>query len=684
MLKRAILLSALGTGALAAASPAAHRPGHTETNWAMHGADANETEFSPLAQINKANITRLGLAWYLDLPGETSLEGTPLEVDGTIYATGTYGKVYAVEARSGKLLWTHDPEVWRANPAKLSLNFAANRGVAYADGRVFLATFDGRLQALDAHTGKLVWSVETVPHQSLYFVTAAPRVFGGKVIIGNSGGDFGARAFVTAYDQATGHQIWRFYVTPGSPEENAGDPVMERAAKTWSGEFWKTGTGGSVWDNITFDAKYNRIYIPTGNGGPTNAEQRSPGDGDNLYTAAIVALDADTGKYLWHYQYNPRDTWNYDCTQQITLTEMTIAGRKHDVLMQAPKNGFFYVIDRQSGKLLSAEKFGKVTWADHIDLATGRPVEGADVRYKTGASTLWPNPTGAHSWQAMSFSPRTGLAYIPYMQNGVHYHKGPPEPGEFNDFGISIGSVKADPTDGKGALIAWDPAQQKQRWKVQHNTMLNGGTLATGGDLVFQGTADGWFAAYDATSGKQAWRFQAGLGIIAPPISFSAGGRQYVSVLVGYGGSASVGSDVMDTGWKWGAPRRLLTFALGGKAQLPQGAPPSWKVNALDDPELKLADADVEAGRSLYMNCVVCHGRDLNPAGGVAPDLRESSVAMDATSFWSVVHDGALLPRGMPRFNQFTAEQVAQIRAYIRAGARHALAAPAPAKGSTR
>ncbi|MBU6268574.1 MAG: PQQ-dependent dehydrogenase, methanol/ethanol family [Sphingomonadales bacterium] len=665
-------LAAFGSVALAG-GPATPTGKGAGADWTYHGADGDETGFSPLAQIGTATVGRLGLAWALDLPGETSLEGTPLAVGGVLYATGAYGKVYAVDGGSGRLLWTHDPAVWRANPGKLALNFAANRGVAYADGRVFLATFDGRLQALDARSGKLEWSVETVPHDSYYFITAAPRVFGNKVVIGNSGGDFGARAFVTAYDAATGSQAWRFWITPGSPEENAGDPVMEAAAKTWSGEFWKTGTGGSAWDNITFDAKYNRIYIPTGNGGPTNAEQRSPGGGDNLFTAAIVALDADTGKYVWHYQYNPRDTWNYDCTQQITLATLTIGGRRRDVLMQAPKNGFFYVIDRQSGKLLSAGKFTKATWAERIDIASGRPVEGRDVRYRNGESTIWPNPVGAHSWQAMAFSPRTGLVYIPTMQNGVHYHKGPPEPGEFNDFGVSIGSFKADPRDGKGALVAWDPVRQQARWRVQNPTLLNGGTLATGGNLVFQGSADGWFSAYDANTGKRLWRFPAGLGIIAPPIAYAVRGRQYVSVLVGYGGSASVGSDVMDVGWKWGAPRRLLTFALGGKAVLPAGAAPSFRVKALDEPGLQLAPADVEAGRGLYMQCVVCHGRDLNPAGGVAPDLRESPVTLDAGAFWSVVHDGALLPRGMPRFDQLTGEQARQIRAYIRAGARQAL-----------
>ena len=264
---------------------------------------------------------------------------------------------------------------------------------------------------------------------------------------------------MTAYDQATGKQAWRFYVAPGTPDQNHGDPAMERAAATWHGEYWKTGTGGAVWDSITFDAKLNRIYLGTGNAGPSDPAVRSPGGGDNLYTASIVALDADTGQYVWHYQINPRDAWDYDCTQQMTLAELVIDGRPRDVLMQAPKNGFFYVIDRITGKLISAEKIGKVTWADHIDLATGRPVEAKDVRYESGETVIWPNPTGAHSWQAMSFSPKTGLVYIPYMQNGVHFYRGPPKTGDVFVANLSIGSFKADAEDGKGALLAWDPVE---------------------------------------------------------------------------------------------------------------------------------------------------------------------------------------------------------------------------------
>lgn len=644
-----------------------------EGDWAEHGGDSNETNFSPLKQIDSANVVQLGLAWFLDLPGEVSLEATPLELDGIVYFPGSYGKVYAVEGARGKILWTYDPQIWKYNPGKMNLNFAVNRGVALANGRVFSATFDGRLLALDAKTGNLDWSVETTPHDSANFITGAPRVFNDKVIIGNAGGDGGARGYVTAYEQRTGRQAWRFFVTPGSPEENRGDPLMERAAATWSGEFWKTGTGGSVWDNITFDARLNRIYLATGNAGPTNAETRSPGGGDNLFTDSIIALDADHGKYLWHYQLNPRDTWNFDATEQMTLARMTIDGNPRDVLMQAAKNGFFYVIDRTSGKLISADKFGKVTWAERIDLSTGRPVEVPGSRYVNADSVVWPNPTGAHSWQSMSYSPRTGLVYIPYIQNGVRFYKGKTLPNDVNDFGISIGSVLASPEDGKGALLAWDAARHTLRWKVQYDTLLNGGLLSTAGDLVFQGTADGYLSAYDARSGNRLWRFNAGLGIIAPPISYELQGKEYISVLVGWGASAAIGSDVMDVGWKWGAPRRLLTFALGGRATLPPSPARDMRVYARDIPNEQFNEADVAAGERLYMQCIVCHGRQLTGAGGPAPDLRESAVPLERDTFWAVVHDGTLLTMGMPRFEAMTHEQADQLRAYIRAGARAAL-----------
>jgi quinohemoprotein ethanol dehydrogenase len=646
-------------------------------NWASHAGAADESGYSQLDEINASNVGKLGLAWALNLPGEVTLEATPLAVDGVLYFTGSYSAVYAVDATTGKLLWKYDPQIWKVSPEKMNLNFAVNRGAAYADGRVFAAALDGRLFALDAKSGKLLWTALTVDKRSMHFSTGAPRTFNGKVIIGNGGGDFGMRGYVTAYDAATGRQVWRFYTVPGSPEENKGDPAMERAAATWSGKYWNTGTGGTPWNGFTFDAELNRLYIGTGNGAPYDVAKRSPGDGDNLYLASIVAVDADTGKYIWHYQTTPREAWDYKCTANIVMATIPVDGKPRKVLMQSPTNGFFYVLDRRTGKLLSAEKTGKVTWADHIDLKTGRPVEAKNIRYENGDTMIWPSPIGTHNWQDMSFSPRSGLVYIPYMQVGAHFSRGAPWPGSVSIGGLSIGwAPMTDPEDGKGALLAWDPVHQKAQWKVQLDTIWNGGTLATAGDLVFQGTADGYLSAYEAASGQRVWHFNAGLGIIAAPISYAAQGKQYVSVLVGYGGSASIGSSIMHAGWRYGAqPRTLLTFAVDGKAVLPPSAPPDMRVRAVDDPSLKLNDADVEAGRNIFLGCAVCHGRDLQSAGGPAPDLRESQLALNPDSFWAVVHDGVLLERGMPRFDTLTREQAMQIFAYIRSGARQALAA---------
>ena len=663
-------LALAGCGGMAA-KPGPGDPGPGD--WAAHNGDSAETAFSPLEDINISTIGRLGLAFSLDLPGETTLEATPIAVGGTLYFTGTHAEVYAVDGKSGQQLWKYDPQVWKVNPYMLTQNFAANRGAAYADGRVFAASLDGRLFALDAKSGKLAWSVQTVPPRSHQFITGAPRTFGDKVIIGQAGADFGERGFVAAYDQASGKEVWRFYVTPGSPEQNKGDPAQEAAARTWNGEFWKVGTGGGPWDSITFDAELNRIYIGTGNVAPVDPKTRGEQQGDNLYAAGIVAVDAGTGKYAWHYQENPRDSWDYDSTQQMTATTLTIGGKPRKVLMHAPKNGFLYVLDRGDGKVISAEKIVKSTWADHIDLTTGRPVEEKDIRFEKGDVTIWPNPAGAHSWQAQSFSAKTGLLYIPVTQNGVHFGKGHSVEGGFDVGGLSIATEKRDQRDGKGSLLAWNPATQQQAWIVKHQTMLNGGVLSTAGNLVFQGTGDGMFSAYDAATGNKVWSFDAGLGIIAAPMSYAVDGKQYIALLVGWGGSASVGSDVMNVGWKYGAnPRRLLVFALDGKATIPAGPKPTLVVNAVDDPAIRIDPVVAETGHQLFLACALCHGRHARSAGSPGPDLRESALALDQESFLQVVKGGALLEKGMPRYDDMTREQALQIWMYVRSAAREA------------
>lgn len=673
---RTALVSLLGLSGCIGHSLAPHAGVGSTGDWTAHNGDADERAFSALDRISTTNVSRLGLAWSLDLEGEATLEATPLCVGGVLYFTGSYATVYAVDGQSGKVLWKFDPQTWKQAPGKMMFNFAANRGVAYEDGRIFSAALDGRLIALDAKTGNKLWDVQTVPSTGGKTITAAPRTFNGKVIIGNSGADFGERGYVTAYDAATGRQLWRFYITPGKPEDNAGDAAMERAAATWNGEYWKSGTGGAVWDSITFDQDLNRIYLGTGNAGPYDASERSPGGGDNLYTSSIVALDADTGRYAWHYQTTPRDTWDYDATQQITLADLVIDGQKRKVLMQAPKNGFFYVIDRTTGKLISASGYAKVTWAERVDLASGRPIEAPDARWEGGDATVWPGTMGAHSFQSMSFSPKSGLVYIPYMQLGTHFHKGKPLPNAFVLGDLSIAGVQAGPEDDRGELIAWDPVQQKVRWQVPLQTIWNGGTVATAGNLVFQGTGDGYLRAYDSESGKELWHFNAGLGIIAPPMTYAVNGKQYVSILVGYGGSAAVWGKLMQAGWKFSdPPRRLLTFRLDGRAVLPAATGPDWSVSALDDPSLRVTDAEAQQGRGLFnLMCATCHGLDLNAAGGPGPDLRESHLALSEDGLWAVVHDGAFISRGMPQIAILERPQLHLIYSYIRSGARQALA----------
>jgi quinohemoprotein ethanol dehydrogenase len=674
--KIGVLAGASALVALLAASSAARDASvGAGAEWHSVNGDSEETGYSRLDQITAANARRLGLAWFLDLPGEASLEASPLEVEGLLYFTGAYATVYAVDNAGGRLMWKFEPKTWEHNPTKMNYGFGANRGAAYADGKIFSAALDGRLFALDAKTGMVIWTTETTDPKGGQTITGAPRVFNGRVIIGQAGADFGMRGYVTAYDQESGKQVWRFYVVPANPEANRGDPAMEAAAHTWSGEFWKkTGGGGGPWDSITFDAELNRIYVGTANASPYDAEARSPGGGDNLYTASIVALDADSGKYAWHYQINPRDSWDYDCTQQMTLATLTIDGKHRKVLMQAPKNGFFYVLDRRTGKLISAEKLGKVTWADHIDVATGRPVENPNIRYETGQSIIYPFNSGLHSWMRMAYSPATGLVYVPTMQMATRFHRGEPEEKDFNVFGLNVASVGGDPGDGKGMLVAWDPVAQKARWRAPLDTLWNGGALSTAGNVVFQGTADGWFAAYDGHTGTRLWRQNVGMGIIASPMTYSVGGRQYVAVLAGYGGSAAVLSDIMNVGWKYAGPRRLLTFAVDGKALLPPSEPPTLKVSVQDNPAEVLDPNQIAMGKAMYMACAACHGRNLVGAGGPAPDLRESAVPLNPEAFWSVVHDGAQIERGMPGFGMFGKPQIEALRQYVRARARAELA----------
>jgi quinohemoprotein ethanol dehydrogenase len=618
-----------------------------------------ENHHSPLTQINDRNVKQLGLAWYLDAPGQGPLQATPLAVDGVLYFSAVMGGVYAVDGRRGRMLWAFDPESAKHPMDERSVIWNVNRGVAFWRGKVYVGTVDGRLIALEAKTGHVLWSTPTFDDaDGLKTISGAPRVFNGKVIIGH-GGESGTRGYVTTYDAETGRKLWRFYTVPGDPAKGFENAAMEMAAKTWNGAWWKSGGNGTVWDSITYDPDFNRVYLATANGTPLNASERGSGGGDNLFVASIVALDANSGDYIWHYQVNPGETWDYDAVAQMVLADLRIDGKPHKVLMQAPKNGFFYVLDRATGRLISAEKLGRVTWAERIDPKSGRPIEAPGIRYTEKSIVIWPSAFGMHNWQAMSFDPKTGLIYIPTQNLGMSIG---PQSMEFKPL---------EPGDGTGRLLAWDPVAQEKRWEVQlGDSFWNGGVLSTDGNLVFQGTGSGYFNAYEAKTGQQLWSFYAGLGIEAAPITYIVNGVQYVSILVAYGGAVSL-AQVHDYGWRYGEQkRRLLTFSLGKSTTLPAGGPPRFTVKAVDDPSFVINEEMATNGAKLYAHCARCHGVRLQNHTAFARDLRESNLASTWEGFNAVVHGGALLALGMPRFDALSEDDLLALYTYIRQGAR--------------
>jgi quinohemoprotein ethanol dehydrogenase len=664
-------------------------------NWLSYGRTYSESRFSPLTAINDTNVNKLKLAWYLDLPGQGTLESTPLVVDGVLYFSGSYGRTFAVDARTGRKLWEFDPELAKYNPQKLRLNMGAHRGIAYWNGKIFVGTNDGRLLALDSASGRALWSVQTVDLKkgNPKYNSGAPRVFNGKIVIGNGTSEAGSRGYVTAYDTETGRQLWRFYTVPGDPAHGFQSHMEAMAAKTWTGDpqGW---AGGSVWDSIVYDPEFNRVYIATGNGNPINRATRSPAGGDNLFVCSIVALDADTGAYVWHYQVVPGDSWDYDATAQMVLADLTIAGKPRKVLMQASKDGFFYVLDRSTGRLISAEKYTKATWADRIDLATGRPVEASNARYRTTPIVIWPADFGAHNWQSMSFDPSTGLVYIPTLKLGETFGPimaeqssnttaagtGAQAPPLYTPLlGVDSAYVTPDADDGTGSLLAWDPVAQSKRWEVRYDSYWNGGILSTAGNLVFQGTGRGQLFAYRAATGERLWSFGAGLGIIAAPVTYSVGGVQYLSILVGYGGAAGLGGKFFDYGWRFGEQsRRLLTFSLGGHATLPAGKPPRFTLSPVDDPKIAVDRSLATRGAAVYNDnyCFLCHGANLENSGSIAPDLRESHLALSWPAFRTVVNEGTLSAAGMPKFDELSEQDTRALYVYIRQGAREAATRP--------
>ena len=644
-------------------------------NWPAYGRTFSETHYSPLSEINRETVPRLNLAWTLDLDVTNNLS-TPLAVDGIIYVASGYSFVHAVDAKTGKLLWRYDPEVAKAAGTKLRTGWGI-RGLSFWKGRLFVGTHDGRLISLDAKTGQPVWTVQTLDANDGSFISGPPRVFNDKVIIGFGGGDFGAvRGYVTAYDTATGKQLWRWWTVPGDPAKGFENKSMEMAAKTWTGEWWKYGGGGTVWNAMTYDPEFNRVYLGTGNGGPWNWKIRSPGGGDNLFLCSVVALNADTGEYVWHYQTTPGDSWDYNSAMDMTLATLNIGGVPKKVLLHAPKNGFFYVIDRENGKLISAEKLGKVTWATKVDMATGKPVLTPNARYENGPVTLWPSFQGVHNLYPQSFSPKTGLVYVPTIEmpatfgGDVDYKNWKPLPSsiQFTGFPTADGDAPADA--GKSFLVAWDPVKQRAAWQQPTPGPHNGGTLATAGDLVFQGQADGYINAYGASDGRRVWSYYAATAALGTPITFAIGKTQYIAILTGplHGAPGGFGSMAARFGWDSRIhPRRLLVFVLDGKAKLPPTPPPVF-AQPLDGPQVEVDEALVKEGIQQWSRCQLCHGPGA-VAGGTAPDLRASVVPLNPALFSLTVRTG-IEARGMPKFTELNDRELDALRHYIRYRAR--------------
>ena len=681
------LCVALSPGVASAQAPAKGTPDHikavtaavdgasikantaTSNDWPTIGLDYAETRFSKLNQITAQNVGKLGLVWSYPLESSRGVEATPLVVDGIMYVTASWSVVHAIDARTGKRLWSYDPKVDKEKGYKGCCD-VVNRGVALWKGKVFVGVYDGRLVALDAVTGKVAWEKDTiVSKEHSYTITGAPRVFNGKVIIGNGGAEYGARGYITAYDAETGNQVWRWFTVPGDPSKPFEDESMAAAAKTWdpAGKYWVNGGGGTVWDTITFDPDLNMVYIGTGNGSPWARNARSPSGGDNLYLASLVALNADTGKYIWHYQQTPGDNWDYTSTQPMILADLTIDGAPRKVILHAPKNGFFFVVDRTNGKFISAKNFVDVNWATGYD-ANGRPIEAADARTDKPYDMI-PGPYGAHNWHPMSFNPQTGLVYLPAQNIPVrvvedkkwkHNENAPGKP--HGNVGWNIGfNFDAEPPNSKPfvRLLAWDPVKQKEAWRAEYVAPWNGGTLTTAGNLVFQGTADGRFIAYNATTGEKLWEKPVGSGVVAAASTFMIDGKQYVSIAVGWGGVFGIMHRAAETQ----SPGTVYTYAIDGNA------PPPAFVKYQTEGLLAGVPYDpnhVAEGGALYLsNCVFCHGVPGVDKGGNVRNLgyvsKESIVNLK-----DFVFKGPTRDQGMPDFTgRLKDEDIPKLQAFI-------------------
>ncbi|WP_170005643.1 PQQ-dependent dehydrogenase, methanol/ethanol family [Pseudopontixanthobacter vadosimaris] len=658
-----------------------------DANWITYGRNYEEQRYSPLDQIDTASVGDLGLAWYADMDTARGQEATPLVMDGKLYLTTAWSKVKAYDAATGTELWSYDPQVPGETAVKACCD-VVNRGLAAWGDALFLGTLDGRLVKLDRDTGKVVWEKVTVDQDQSYTITGAPRVIDGKVMIGNGGAEFGVRGYFAAYDADDGEELWRFYTVPEGDEGADAPAYLRKAARTWSGDTLTgedgIGGGGTVWDAMAYDADLDLLYVGVGNGSPWSRAYRSPGadgrgTGDNLYLSSIVAVRPGTGEYVWHYQTTPGETWDFTATQHIMLADLDLGGTTRKVLMQAPKNGFFYVLDRETGEFISGDPYVTVNWASGID-ANGRPIENPETRIdRTGKPALvTPGALGGHNWHPMAFHPGEGLVYIPAFEAGMLYAPQadwkPDRARGFNiGFDMGAGDLPADEGFRRevagtinGKLIAWDPVARRARWIVEYPGPWNGGLLATGGGLVFQGTAGSEFNAYNAATGDRLWSFPAQTGVVAPPITYTVGGTQYVAVLAGWGGAYALAADgqLIAKDRPVRNVSRLLVFKLGADGELPAEA--SFAKAPLDPPPSRASAATIAMGGKAYARyCSVCHGPGA-VGSTVLPDLRRSGALENKAAWMSIVHDGMLQDSGMASFrDSLSREQMDAVREWI-------------------
>ena len=644
-------------------------------DWLSHGRGWDEGRFSPLTRINERNVGQLGLAWFDDLETYRGVQATPLAIDGVLYNESIFNVVTAYDGATGAKLWTYDPKV-DSKWARLACCGPSSRGIAAWNGKLYIGALDGRLIAVDMKTGEEVWSVATFDADAApYSITGAPRVYDGKVVIGNGGADYGSRGFVVAHDAETGEQVWKFYIVPGDPAKGpdgeASDSAMAIALPTWHGKFWEAGGGGNAWDSFAYDPDENTVIIGTGNGSPHMWHFRSEGKGDNLFLCSLVGVDADTGAYKWHYQMVPEEDWDYTCTQPIVLADLMIDGRLRKVAMQAPKNGFFYVIDRTNGELISAEGYTSVnTWASRIDKATGRPVLVEGAHNTTVPHIMNPSWLAAHTWHPMSYNPQTGLVYLSAQEQAAIYaraadgaYKYTPGPGRSNsgqDFG-SHPEIRRElqpqvMASEKGYLLAWNPVTQREAWRVTYPHPGSGGVLSTAGNLLVQGTINKTLAIYRASDGAKLWEMNIDQAPVAGAITYMVGGEQYIAINAGWGGSPVYNLGPFET-----STAKLLVFKLGGTAELPHDPP--VEVDIPRPPRLAASEAQVAEGRSLFgANCSRCHGE--NAVGGVK-DLRFMTAESHAR-FNEVVLGGILQDKGMASFaGQLSPSEVEAIHAFL-------------------